>query len=155
MRGSTIRGVLLTVQFNLDSRTLRASRERAGLSRESLAYLAGVSTSTIYRVEGERVEPRRSTARALVAVLNDYRNDETPAALGGLRQRTVDPTDRQWDRVTQASDSIRRASRRSPAALPSSSPGPTASHSSAMSTLRRSPGASVSRARGCMTTRKL
>ena len=40
---------------------IRAAREAIGLSREGLAYKAGVALSTIERIERGDVEPRRAT----------------------------------------------------------------------------------------------
>lgn len=48
---------------------LRAARRRAGMTQESLAAAAGVSTETVSRVERGAFEPSLSTAVALAGVL--------------------------------------------------------------------------------------
>ena len=48
---------------------LRAAREGAGLSREVLAVRAGVSASTVSRIEAGGYRPRLATLDALAAVL--------------------------------------------------------------------------------------
>ncbi|WP_420542818.1 helix-turn-helix domain-containing protein [Sphingomonas naphthae] len=42
----------------LDPRTLRPSREAAGLTRKDLATLAGVNETTVLRIESGDVDPR-------------------------------------------------------------------------------------------------
>jgi len=77
--------------FWLDSRTLRTARRRAGLSREALAALAGVSSATVYRIETGRVGPHRATALALAAALERHAdiNDEAPAITPALRETST------------------------------------------------------------------
>lgn len=48
---------------------LRAARDRRGMSREELAFKAGVSLKTIERLEAGQVEPRRATQRVIADVL--------------------------------------------------------------------------------------
>lgn len=48
-------------------RLLREARRRAGLSQRALAALAGTSGPTVAAYESERVEPRLSTLRRLLA----------------------------------------------------------------------------------------
>lgn len=50
-------------------KAIRERREAANLSRESLAYSAGVSLKTIERIEREEVEPRRATATVIYSAL--------------------------------------------------------------------------------------
>jgi transcriptional regulator with XRE-family HTH domain len=49
--------------------TLRAARERHGLSREGLAFKAGVSIKTIERAEFGVGIPRRATQKVIADVL--------------------------------------------------------------------------------------
>ena len=88
---SMIRGVASAEPSSLDPRTLRTARRRAGLSRERLAALAGVSSSTIYRLETARVGPHRVTALALAAALERHAdiNDEAPAITPALRETST------------------------------------------------------------------
>lgn len=48
---------------------LREARERAGLSREALAFRAGLSPRAIYDIEHARTVPRRSTRLLLTTAL--------------------------------------------------------------------------------------
>jgi len=48
---------------------LREARERADLSREDLARLAGVSSRQIYDIENDRAVPRRATRAVVTAAL--------------------------------------------------------------------------------------
>jgi len=48
---------------------LREARERAGLSRETLAHMSGISTRCIYDIEHANRVPRRSTRIVLTTVL--------------------------------------------------------------------------------------
>lgn len=49
--------------------TIQQHRERIGLSRIGLAYLAGVDLRTIERIEAGDVEPRRATLAVISAAL--------------------------------------------------------------------------------------
>jgi transcriptional regulator with XRE-family HTH domain len=59
------------------SSPIQIAREEAGLSREGLAFKAGMSLRTIERIEAGQVQPHRATVRAIAEAL-----DLTPAALG-------------------------------------------------------------------------
>lgn len=48
---------------------IRAAREQAGLSREALAFKAGVSFKTLERLEAGARSPRRSTLKVIADVL--------------------------------------------------------------------------------------
>ena len=48
---------------------IRRHREAVGLSREGLAYKAGLSIKTIERIEGGKNEPRRATLAVISRVL--------------------------------------------------------------------------------------
>jgi transcriptional regulator with XRE-family HTH domain len=75
--------------------TLRQLREAAFLDQQELADLAGISLSTIQRIECDRSAPRRKTARRLAEVLK------------------IDPRDIDFD-----ADPRRPRRQRSPAMLP-------------------------------------
>lgn len=49
---------------------VRQAREAAGLSREGLAFKAGVSLRALERIEAGQVTPRRATLRAIATVLD-------------------------------------------------------------------------------------
>jgi transcriptional regulator with XRE-family HTH domain len=48
---------------------LRELREQAGLSQEALARAAGISTSTVSKMEQRTIDPSWSTVRALARAL--------------------------------------------------------------------------------------
>jgi predicted transcriptional regulator len=48
---------------------IREARKAIGLSKEGLAYKAGVALSTIERIEAGKVTPRRATLSVIRAVL--------------------------------------------------------------------------------------
>lgn len=59
--------------------TLKDARDRAGLSRETLAAKAGLSARAIYDIEHGVKVPRRSTRLLLTTVLrNELRVDLLP-----------------------------------------------------------------------------
>lgn len=70
------------------SQDLRPRREEAGLSREGLAYKAGISVKTVERLEAGKSVPRRATLavinnaldEALIAVKDGEAKAEAPAA---------------------------------------------------------------------------
>lgn len=49
--------------------SLRDRREAVGLSREGLAYKAGLSVKTIERIEAGKSEPRRATLTVIETAL--------------------------------------------------------------------------------------
>jgi predicted transcriptional regulator len=51
------------------SSAIRDARERLGLSREGLAFKAGVSLRSIERIESGETEPRRSTLAVIESAL--------------------------------------------------------------------------------------
>lgn len=59
---------------------LREAREAAGLSRERLAALAGVSMQTVVRVEHDSVRPTANTLHALRLALGQQPPEPPPAA---------------------------------------------------------------------------
>lgn len=49
---------------------VRAARQKQNLTREGLAYKAGLTVRTIERIEAGQVMPHRVTRRAIAAVLD-------------------------------------------------------------------------------------
>lgn len=67
-------------QQGVTGKAIRRARQRKSLSIEGLAFLAGVGTSTIYRIENGEVEPRRSTLAVINQAIEDYDPAERAAA---------------------------------------------------------------------------
>lgn len=63
-----------------DLTDFRLWRERCGLSRERLAAAAGVSATTVYRIEMGRVVPHPLTLAAIKRVLELYGEEARPDA---------------------------------------------------------------------------
>jgi transcriptional regulator with XRE-family HTH domain len=77
---------------------LKALRENAGMSQQSLATSAGLSVSLVSQIErGSRVDPRMSTITALAAAL-DVTLDELVGRGGSapLCEKTRTPQGRQF-----------------------------------------------------------
>lgn len=66
-----------------------ALREEAGISRARLAALAGLSPTTLYKIEHGLSRPQRSTAIVLALTLGV----EPDALLGDARARAVERAD--------------------------------------------------------------
>jgi transcriptional regulator with XRE-family HTH domain len=61
---------VVTQEFAPIARRLKALRENAGMSQQSLAVSAGLSVSLVSQIErGSRVDPRMSTITALATAL--------------------------------------------------------------------------------------
>lgn len=58
---------------------IRRDREKVGLSRVGLAYLADVDPRTIERIEAGEVTPRRATLACIRRVLDSYDPEDIPA----------------------------------------------------------------------------
>lgn len=56
-------------EADTSSNPVRAARERKGVTREWLAFKAGLTVRTIERIEGGQVEPQRATRRVIAAAL--------------------------------------------------------------------------------------
>jgi predicted transcriptional regulator len=67
------------------STAIRDAREKLGLSREGLAFKAGVSLRSIERIESGETEPRRATLAVIETALKQAQDEdrqpaETPKA---------------------------------------------------------------------------
>jgi transcriptional regulator with XRE-family HTH domain len=84
--------------YVIDADRLRAERQRAGMSREVLAVLAGVSRETVHRLEtGSRVDPALSTVAGLARALNLtvpdlVREQDDAVVLGVVLARPATPS---------------------------------------------------------------
>lgn len=64
------------------ARALRSLRQERGLTLEGLAHEAGITTTTLVRIEGEQTNPTWTTVRRLARAL-----DVSMAELGRLVDR--------------------------------------------------------------------